>query len=208
MRAHGKHELESHAQINPSHPGLQLPCDHPTVRIPESITAPIVSPSQSPLACPIDMVAILEARYMELITMPLKFGSLDIIKHLPVLRKFASNVTSITELGVRNGIASWALAAGIAQRLSSGQAFETYTAIDITRASSIDCMESVFRRCSSMDYAFLEGDDLLLKPFRADLTFIDTWHTYAQLAQELKRWGPLTNRFLVRAPLTTPACSS
>lgn len=199
MRAHGKHsdDRDPHKVKRHQHPGLALPCTHPTVRIPELVSAPVVGSSHSPLACPVDMVEIVEARYAEITAAPLKFGSIDIIKHLPVLRKFASNVTSVTELGVRNGIASWAIAAGIADRLASGQAFEAYTAVDITRAAPIDCMEEVLKRCSNMAYSFVEGDDLKLEPFRAELTFIDTWHTYAQLAKELQRWGAHTIRFLV-----------
>jgi hypothetical protein len=36
-----------------------------------------------------------------------------------------------------------------------------------------------------------------MDPVPAELTFIDTWHTYAQLAKELRRWEPVTSRYLV-----------
>jgi hypothetical protein len=90
-------------------------------------------------------LGVIEARFAELTTMPMKFQSMDIIENLPVLRKFASNVTSINELGVRSGVASWALAAGVTDRLGQGQPFGAYTAIDITRKPTIDCMERVLK---------------------------------------------------------------
>jgi hypothetical protein len=48
-----------------------------------------------------------------------------------------------------------------------------------------------------MRFTYVEGDDLLMKPVAAELTFIDTWHTYAQLVKELRLWAPVTTRFLV-----------
>jgi len=86
--------------------------------------------STSTGACP---VSAIERHFEEHATMPIRYGSIDIIRHLPVLRRLASTVTSASELGVRYGIASWAIAAGAMDRLRAGGKFERYTAVDITR---------------------------------------------------------------------------
>jgi hypothetical protein len=151
--------------------------------------------SNNSSACP--SIETMKAAFKEVLTMPIAAKSTDIHEHLQILRSYASKASSITELGVRHGVASWALALGAHDRISKGESFEFYTAADITRQPRIDCLERVLKHCPVLNFKYTECDDLVVKPWGSDLTFIDTWHTNAQLTAELKVWAPLTKKYLI-----------
>lgn len=69
--------------------------------------------------------------------------------------------------------------------------------MDITKTESFGCVERVLQKCHGLRFAFIEGDDLVVPTMKADLIFIDTWHTYAQLTKELERWADAAGRYLV-----------
>ena len=119
-------------------------------------------------------------------------GSLDINCHLPRFVELMTQVGArhITEMGVRNAISSWAFAKYAMETTAAGSAM-TYVATDITlRHEPVAALEKAMSGCPSVNFSFVEGDDLLIPIFDTDFALIDTWHTYAQLKRELDRWMP------------------
>ncbi len=119
-------------------------------------------------------------------------GSTDINCHLPRFVELMTKVGArhITEMGVRNAISSWAFAKYAMDTVAAGSAM-TYVATDITlRREPVAELEHAMSGCPSVNFSFVEGDDLLIPIFDTDFALIDTWHTYAQLKRELDRWMP------------------
>ena len=99
----------------------------------------------------------------------------DIYEHIPILKQYASEVKHITEFGVRDVISTWAFLAGRPEKLISYDINETLHAKK--------CMDA----CDDegLSWRFIIGDTLKISIEPTDLLFIDTWHTYDQLRQEL-----------------------
>ncbi len=101
----------------------------------------------------------------------------DINEHLPVLKDYASRSKLVTEFGVRGVVSTWALIAG--QPL-------LVTSYDLT--SPGDEMLCQIRSVAvevGVRFIFWQQDVLKVGIGATDLLFIDTYHTYNQLRQEL-----------------------
>jgi predicted O-methyltransferase YrrM len=101
----------------------------------------------------------------------------DINQHLSILRDYAWNQEHITEMGVRGVISTWALLAGLPQRMISYDIVHVDTSLVAEHAATAG-IEYEFRRADVLTMSVIEETDLL---------FIDTLHTYAQLRGELAR---------------------
>lgn len=101
--------------------------------------------------------------------------TLDINEHLETLRELASQVAHVTEFGVREGHSTVALAAGKPASLIS---------YDI-RYPGNELLELVWK-CVP-DYKFVMENTLEAVIEPTDFLFIDSYHTYSQLKQELER---------------------
>ncbi len=97
---------------------------------------------------------------------------------------------------MRNAVSSWTFAQYAAERAAAGRAIE-YVATDITRREPVGALDAAMAGCPGVAYAFREGDDLTIPQWDTDFLFLDTWHTYRQLAKELLRWAPRTRGVLV-----------
>ena len=121
----------------------------------------------------------------------------DVAEHLPYLLNYSQSFSPkrVTEIGVRNGVTSWAFAKYAVDVAAVGQPVSelvTYRALDVTRQAGIAALEDAMSQCSAVTFSYTLADDLVIAPWESDLLFIDTWHTYAQLVLELARWAPLT----------------
>jgi hypothetical protein len=112
--------------------------------------------------------------------------SSDINLHLPILYEAAKDCEHITEMGVRGG--------------SSTRAFlysnpKKYVAYDLY----IDpIVNELFDYCKSIgkDYDYIESDVLNIEIEETDLLFIDTYHCYEQLSQELKLHSSKVKKYI------------
>lgn len=120
----------------------------------------------------------------------------DVYEHVPVIWGYVSQYPVATEIGVRNVVSSWAFAKAGMERISAGNPF-TYRAVDITRAKEVDDIVRVMHECPSINFSFIEGDDLVIKPWHTDVLLIDTWHVYRQLNAELRLWAPFVSRYIL-----------
>lgn len=100
----------------------------------------------------------------------------DINEHLPVLRHYASQCNHVTEFGVRGIVSTWALLAGRPGKMVS---------YDINPPQG-DIGEVYEAAKGSTSFRFVQADVLTVTIEPTDLLFIDTFHTYRQLKQELE----------------------
>jgi hypothetical protein len=104
----------------------------------------------------------------------------DIHEHLPTLRKYASECSSVAEMGVRSVVSTWAFLQGL---------------LDTEKPASLLCLDindvpeipDIARMVAHYDISmsFVRGDSATTKIEPVDLLFIDTWHIYGHLKREL-----------------------
>jgi len=113
----------------------------------------------------------------------------DINEHLPTLKLYASECDHITEMGVREGISTWAFLMGYP---------EVMVSYDIKGESFINKnLVEESARVNNIDYAFIEADTLSIDIHQTDLLFIDTYHAYGQLIRELRMHSKLANKYII-----------
>lgn len=110
----------------------------------------------------------------------------DINEHLPTLYEYAKKCSHITEMGVRSG--------------ASTRAFlyanpEKFIAYDLVLDPQVN---SLFEYCKSIDkdYSYLQEDVLEIEIEETDLLFIDTYHCYEQLTEELKLHSDKVRKYI------------
>ncbi len=111
----------------------------------------------------------------------------DINQHLPILYEAAQECDHIIEMGVRTG--------------SSTRAFlyadpKKYIAYDLEINSKVN---ELFEYCKSIgkDYQYIQADVLKIQIEETDLLFIDTYHCYEQLTQELKLHSDKVKKYII-----------
>ena len=118
----------------------------------------------------------------------------DIAEHLPVLKELAMDpkVRHVSEVGVRNGYATFAFLDAALERWQSGGGDDGVAELkirlyDITQTTPVkQLLNEIHTECNALDVKFTEGDDLKVHIEKTDLMLLDTWHSYRQLAAELK----------------------
>lgn len=110
----------------------------------------------------------------------------DINEHIPRLLELASTCEHVTEMGVRTG--------------ASTRAF--LKAEVVLRSYDLELEQKVidlFDNCvkAGRDVRYLKANVLAIDIEETDLLFIDTWHCYKQLCQELELHGNMARKYLV-----------
>ncbi len=119
--------------------------------------------------------------------------SSDINEHLPTLYKYTTECESVLELGVRGCVSSWAFVFGL---LNNDKAKKRLILNDIYQCDIKELLTTTKDLNINIDYKWI--DDLKLEiEENVDLTFIDTWHVYAQLKRELDKFGKTTNKYII-----------
>lgn len=109
----------------------------------------------------------------------------DIKDHLPLLNELASQCHHITELGFRTGVSTTALLAAQPDRLVS---------IDVDWHPNVEVLRHLKART---DFRFVNYNCVMLTIEPTDLLFIDTWHVYDQLREELRLHADKVRRWIV-----------
>ncbi len=117
----------------------------------------------------------------------------DINQHFPVLRKYASQCSHITEFGTRGVFSTYALMAGKPKKLL------TY---DIELNSNIWVADSIAKE-NGIEFGFMHRDTTNCKIEDTDLLLIDTYHVGAQLRKELDLHSGNVNKYIVLHDTTT-----
>lgn len=127
---------------------------------------------------------MIQSRYAALASTPS-----DIYQHLPTLKRYAQQCNSVTELGVRTIVSTWAwLDAHV----------PIIRCYDINNPPADElCYVQDYAKQNSLDFTFTRADVLVTDLEPVDLLFIDTWHTYSQLTQELALHGSVATKYMI-----------
>jgi len=110
----------------------------------------------------------------------------DINEHLPALYEYAKKCDHVTEMGTRSVVSAWALA------LANPNKIVCY---DIERHQNIDNLIELCKECN-VNLEFIEADVLKTEIEETDFLFIDTFHTYEQLSNELRLHSNKARKYL------------
>lgn len=117
----------------------------------------------------------------------------DINEHCPTLREYARRAEAVTELGMRHGVSTIALLAGVAEHPDAW-----LTSYDLGPSPMATLLTQLDQR-----FSFIEGDSLSVSIRPTELLFIDTLHTYRQLRAELDRHADKVSRWIILHDTTT-----
>jgi len=117
----------------------------------------------------------------------------DIFEHLPTLKQYASECESVLELGVRRCVSSWALGLGL---LENGLSTKQMVMNDISNCNTSKIESAASGTSLRITTVWKNNLELELAE-DVDMTFIDTWHVYAQLKRELARFAPRTKKYII-----------
>jgi len=122
----------------------------------------------------------------------------DIYEHIPTLAHYASQCQHVTEMGMRSVVSSWALAKGLT--LNPFQNKELVS-IDLDYSPNIEPLKKALKECS-INFIFIMANDVKIKIQQTDLLFIDTFHVYAHLKEELKCHADKVNKYIICHDIT------
>jgi hypothetical protein len=113
----------------------------------------------------------------------------DINEHLPTLRKYASECGHVTEFGVRGIVSTWALLAGHPHDMVS---------YDITNPGDVEIADVVYLAdAQGTLFRFICADVRRVEIEFTELLFIDTYHTYSQLREELSLHASKVGKYII-----------
>jgi hypothetical protein len=119
----------------------------------------------------------------------------DINEHLPTLRRFAAECSSIVELGVRNVVSTWGLLLGLAE---SPHGEKIYTGVDIAwPEQTVHQLAEKLSRENGISFRFWHENDMNIDIDETDLLMIDTLHTYVHLTYELEKFSPKIRKYII-----------
>lgn len=119
----------------------------------------------------------------------------DIFELVPVLRRYAIQCDSVTEIGVRNMVSTWGLLHGLAE---NDTPHRKYVGIDIGRAEDYIFNKAVqLSKDNGIEFQFIQENDMNIDIEPTDLLFIDTLHIYAQLTYELEKFCSKAKRYII-----------
>ena len=136
-------------------------------------------------------MSLLETKYIELCNNPC-----DINEHLPTLKEYAQECSSVFETGVRGVVSSYALLYGLVENKTTNDKLIFLN--DIEHCNISEFQKHAQDNAVSVKYAWINNLDLVFSPNETyDLTFIDTWHVYGQLKRELDKFSKITNKYII-----------
>jgi hypothetical protein len=122
-------------------------------------------------------------------------NSVDIFEHLPTLYKYAMECDSVFETGVRGCISSWAFLYGLLNNKNG-----VYKRLFLNDIDECNIYELLYlaNGFDNISVKYKWKNNLLLDlNENYDITFIDTWHVYAQLKRELAKFSKITNKYII-----------
>jgi hypothetical protein len=119
----------------------------------------------------------------------------DINEHVQTLEKYASKVSSVTEIGLRGMVSTWGLLHGLGR---SSAPEKSYLGIDITSplAYRLNLARSIAKE-EGISFSFWKKNDMKVSLPSTDLLFIDSLHTYAHLTYELNTFSPFVKYYIL-----------
>jgi hypothetical protein len=125
----------------------------------------------------------------------------DINEHLPTLYEYATQCESILEIGVRKCVSSWAFTYGL---LNNNKSKKKLFLNDLEQCKIQELLNATKKLDIDIKYEWVNDLELNVDE-NFDLTFIDTWHVYAQLKRELEKFSKITNKYIIMHDTTVDA---
>jgi hypothetical protein len=129
------------------------------------------------------MTGALQGLYYQALSAPS-----DIREHLDTLYQLARGCNHVTEMGTRRGVSTRAFL--YAQP-------EVLVCYDQVRLPEVQMLEAAAGAAGRPRFLFVQADVRQVEIEPTDLLFIDTWHVYAQMQQELAFHGNKARKYLV-----------
>lgn len=124
----------------------------------------------------------------------------DINEHLPVLKKYTEQCKHITEMGTRYVVSTWAFLAG------KPDVIVCYDILEGLDMSAFNNRMNHLQNSAAdinVQVNFIKADVLQIEIEETDLLFIDTYHEYNQLKNELRLHGNKSRKFIIFHDTTT-----
>lgn len=117
----------------------------------------------------------------------------DIEEHLDTLSEYASKCNTVTELGTRALVSTWAFMVAHPKKLITIDKVHPseYGAIQMLNEANKAAREEF------IDFKFILADDLEIQIDETDLLFIDTLHTREQLTKELQLHASKVKKYII-----------
>jgi len=129
----------------------------------------------------------------------------DINEHIPTIIELAQECDHITEMGCRWVVSTWAWLAGLPKN-----GLVTYDILNpMNWTGEHDVIKDVedTAKAYNIDFKFIEADVCAIEIEETDLLFIDTWHCYDQLKEELRLHANKSRKYICFHDTTTFAHS-
>ena len=122
----------------------------------------------------------------------------DINEHIETLYNYATECTDVAELGVRGKVSTWALLRGLRDSKIKESAKLHYYGFELAMIDDSDIEQISFENNILTTCHFGVSDlDVDISGEMYDMVFIDTFHCFPQCYEELKRFAPLTNKYII-----------
>lgn len=122
----------------------------------------------------------------------------DINEHIETLYNYATECTSIAELGVRGMVSTWAFLKGLRDSKIKEQAKLRYYAFDIIPLEEDRLNQVCFENgIDNTNYFGVSDLDVDISGEYYDIVFIDTFHCYPQCYEELCKFAPHANKYII-----------
>jgi len=124
----------------------------------------------------------------------------DINEHLPIIKKYSELCDSVTEMGVRYIVSTWALLAGNPKKITC---YDILTGLDMNIFQKNLSEIELLAKKNNTEFNFIHANVLEIEIDETDLLLIDTYHEYNQMKKELELHGNKAKKFLIFHDTTT-----
>jgi hypothetical protein len=111
----------------------------------------------------------------------------DINEHLPTLSEYASKCQHVTEMGARGGDSTFSILNAKPNK---------FVSYDLNNHPNIDIAKEL-SNLENINFEFIIGNVLEVEIELTDMLFIDTWHKYGQLKEELRLHSSKVNKYII-----------
>jgi len=127
----------------------------------------------------------------------------DIYKHLPVLKQYADSCEHVTEMGARTGNSTLAFLNSNTKKFVSYD--YQYTNPEPHLVKGVEALKFIIDSANALgiNASYIGANVLEVEIEKTDLLFIDTWHVYDQIKEELRLHAKNVNKYIAFHDIAT-----
>jgi hypothetical protein len=126
----------------------------------------------------------------------------DIHEHVPVLRQYASECSSVIEIGLRTMNSSWGILQGLSENSSLHR---SYLGIDLEQPADFLLNQARdLAQKNGISFDFWQANDLFIDIKPTEMLFIDSLHIYCHLTYELEKFSPKVSKYIIMHDTSDP----